>query len=150
MRKFLKTRTSGLFLLVALPLFSTACGPFRPVLKPMAIAQETSGKEPRLVSDTLYFGTREPEGFVTEAEWGKFLKETVTPSFPEGLTTWEGKGQWRGKKGRVIREKCHILLLVHTPGLKTEKAIQGIIKVYREKFHQESVMRIQSGGKISF
>src|SRR5262245_9277744 len=52
------------------------------------------------VSDLLYFGMAKPTGgVVTQEEWDDFLRVTVTPRFPEGLTAWPASGQWRGADG---------------------------------------------------
>ena len=44
---------------------------------------------------TLYFGLAHPLGKVSESQWQAFLREEVTPRFPDGLTVWQADGQWR-------------------------------------------------------
>ena len=48
------------------------------------------------VHDALYFGTGKPTGVVTPEEWAEFLRDSVTPRFPQGLTVSQASGEWRG------------------------------------------------------
>lgn len=41
------------------------------------------------VTETLYFGTAKTGGAVTRDEWNRFFHGTVTPLFPDGLTSWK-------------------------------------------------------------
>ena len=89
---------------------------------------------------TLYFGLARPKGSVSELEWQMFLKDEVTSRFPEGLTSWEAEGQWRGADGSIGHERSKVLLLVHpdTPAART--SVQTVIERYRKSFEQESVL----------
>ena len=52
---------------------------------------------------TLYFGLTHRAGRVSESQWQAFLREEVTPRFPDGLTVWQTDGQWRKSDGRIGR-----------------------------------------------
>jgi len=93
-----------------------------------------------LTRTTLYFGLSHRSGMVTQNQWQKFLRNEVTPRFPDGLTVWEADGQWRRPDGTIARERAKVLLLVHegTPAVRT--ALSGIIESYKTSFHQESVL----------
>lgn len=41
----------------------------------------------------LYFGLARPAGTITEREWQEFVRDEVTPRFPDRLTVWEVDGQ---------------------------------------------------------
>jgi len=88
----------------------------------------------------MYFGLTRPLGKVSEAQWQSFLREKVTPRFPDGLTVWEAKGQWRGADGRITRERAKVLLLVHADTADVRTAIQAIIADYKRDYQQESVL----------
>jgi hypothetical protein len=103
-----------------------------------------------MVEDTLYFGLSTPHGKVTPAQWESFLAKDVTPLFPDGLTVWDAKGQWKNAKGVIGKEPAKVLLLVHPAGDQADKAIQEIIDDYKKEFDQESVMRITEQGKANF
>jgi hypothetical protein len=92
------------------------------------------------VRTTLYFGMSRPTGAVSELDWQLFVRDEVTPRFPEGLTSWDAQGQWKGKSGAIEQERSKVLLLVHSDGAAPKKAVLEIIEEYRKKFQQESVL----------
>lgn len=101
--------------------------------------------------ETLYFGTgRKGADPVTREEWREFMSQVVTPWFPKGLTWWKAQGQWRNHTGAVERERVYVLQVVHPDAESVEPAILGVAKRYREKFDQESVLRISSPTCASF
>ncbi len=110
----------------------------------------TVQSQPVLVEDTLYFGLDKPQGRVSDVEWNQFLSGEVTPRFPDGLTVWDAKGQWKNPKGKISKEPAKVLLLIHPDSLAEDKAIQAIIDIYKKKFDQESVMRIRSESEVQF
>lgn len=88
----------------------------------------------------LYFGLARPAGTISEQEWQAFVRQEVTPRFPEGLTVWEVDGQWRGADGRIIEERSKVLLLVHPDTPTAREAILSLIQHYKQAFEQESVL----------
>ena len=101
--------------------------------------------------DTYYFGTGIPGGgTVSETEWSTFVGEVVTPRFPEGLTTWQASGQWRGASGVVEREGTHVLRLAHPDDAAHERAAAEVAAAYKTRFRQESVMRERAHVCTSF
>lgn len=91
----------------------------------------------------LYFGTQRPGGApVTDAEWAAFLDEEVTPRFPDGLTVLEGNGQWRNSQGVITRETSTLLIILYEPSAEKHAAIEDIRAAYKDRFDQESVMRV--------
>lgn len=106
--------------------------------------------KPSLVEDTLYFGLNTTQGPVTPTQWDSFLNQEVTPRFPDGLTVWDARGQWKDSKGVIGKEPCKVLLLVHPDNAAEDKALQAIIDVYKEKFHQESVLKVRSRPEVAF
>lgn len=100
----------------------------------------------------LYFGTQKPGGApVTEAEWGAFLNEEVTPRFPDGLTVLRGNGQWRNAEGIITKETSAVLVILYEPSAEKDVAIEDIRAAYKDRFDQESVMRVDAGTQcVSF
>lgn len=127
---------------VALAIVSAACAPLRPPLC-------TAGQQ-YAVQDTLYFGTAKPNGSVSAEEWKRFLEETVTPRFPQGLTTAQAAGQWRGADGAIVREATHVLQLIHPGEPAQDSAVADIAAAYKSKFEQEAVLRVRSPVCITF
>jgi hypothetical protein len=106
--------------------------------------QACEGAGQQRVDDTLYFGTAKPAGVVTPQEWAAFLRDTVTPRFPQGLSVWEAAGQWRGDDGQIVSEASHVLNLVHPDDAASEKAVGEIVEAYKSRFEQEAVLRVRS------
>lgn len=102
------------------------------------------------VHELLYFGTQRPGGVVSPQEWAEFLRETVTPKFPDGLTAWPASGQWRSADGSLVREDSYVLNLVHADDVASETAVREIVDAYKSRFAQEAVMRVTTGACVSF
>jgi hypothetical protein len=100
----------------------------------------------------LYFGTQKPGGApVTDAEWHAFMAEEVTPRFPDGLTVLRGYGQWRNAAGVITRETSAVMIILYEPAAEKEAAIEDIRAAYKDRFDQESVMRVDAGTQcVSF
>ena len=78
---------------------------------------------------------------VSEADWQRFVDAEITPRFPEGLTVEDALGQWKGANGPIHERAKHlIIVLPRTEGAK----LDAIRTAYKNRFHQESVLLIQS------
>jgi hypothetical protein len=104
----------------------------------------------RRVQDTLYFGRTTPDGTVDAAQWEAFLRDAVTPRFPDGLTVWPAAGQWRGDDGSLVREDAQVLTLLHAGDARSEAAVAAIAQDYKTRFRQEAVLRVKQGVCVSF
>ena len=100
----------------------------------------------------LFFGSLKPDGTsVTEQEFQQFLNEEITPRFPDGLTLLTGLGQFRGSSGQVIQERSMLLILLYPKQTKeTNELIEEIREEYKRLFQQESVLRVDGEGRVSF
>lgn len=107
------------------------------------------GEHPAVL-ESLYFGTAKPGGIVSPEEWTAFVKDIVTPAFPEGLTSWQASGQWRKSTGAIEYETSRILQLTHEQNMAKEVAIQRIMITYQHTFQQDAVMRVRSPACLSF
>lgn len=136
-RSMLQNPLSALLLFVSL----MGCGAM--------ITTPCKGDESLAVQELLYFGTDTPSGHVTPEAWTQFLREIVTPRFPEGLSAWQASGQWRSASGEVIREPSYVLTLVHSDDAASSKAVQEIIASYKTRFQQEAVLRVKSAACTS-
>jgi hypothetical protein len=108
-----------------------------------------SGLRP-MTADLLYFGTAMPHGGVSADDWRDFVDTVVTPRFPDGLTTWPASGQWRAADGARVREPSYVLDLVHVPDARSDAAIAEIVAAYRQRFHQEAVLRVATPACVAF
>ncbi|WP_345829636.1 DUF3574 domain-containing protein [Erwinia sp. HDF1-3R] len=104
-----------------------------------------------MVQTTLYFGMNRPHGpAVTAAEWQSFIDADVTPRFKDGLTVFDARGQWLGEDGQVAREQSKALMLIYTPGQQSSQDVEALRARYRQRFQQESVMRVDVPACVSF
>jgi hypothetical protein len=100
----------------------------------------------------LFFGRSKPDGsMVTEAEFQRFLNREITPRFPEGLTVFMGRGQFRDDSGVILREGSVLLILLYPVGEEfRHRRIERIRKEYKSAFQQQSVLRVDSTACVSF
>ena len=103
----------------------------------------TAPLKPALEID-LYFGRDKPGGGeVTEAEWSAFLAEVVTLRFPDGLSTFDAAGQYRDPSGRMVRERSKRLVVVVFDAPSHRARIGEIVDLYKQRFGQNSVFRVE-------
>ena len=99
----------------------------------------------------LLFGSARRQGAaISDEEWTAFLDTEVTPRFPDGLTVLSGPGQWRGKDGHVERERSFVLVVWYRPSRSADAQIEAIRSVFKQRFAQESVMRVDGASCVSF
>ncbi len=103
-----------------------------------------------LTKDELYFGLSKQQGQVSEAEWKVFLEEVITPRFQAGLTVIDANGQYLNAAGILTREQTKLLILIHSDTPQEKQFIQEIITKYKQRFNQESVLRVTSSVAVSF
>ena len=99
----------------------------------------------------LLFGTSRRHGApISDAEWTAFLDTVVTPRFPGGLTVFSGPGQWRGKDGQVEKERALVLVVWYEPSNDADGHIEAIRSAFKQRFDQDSVMRVDGASCVSF
>jgi hypothetical protein len=72
--------------------------------------------------------------------WNAFLRDAVTPRFPDGFTVFDSYGQWRAPDAKKIgreRSKMIEIAAVDTPEMR--KNVEELASLYRARFHQQSV-----------
>ncbi|MEV5967370.1 DUF3574 domain-containing protein [Kribbella sp. NPDC051952] len=123
---------------------------------PAAVALQQAD-DVKLTGDTwvrteLFFGTDKPGPDVTDYQFNRFVDDTVTPRFPDGLTVLAGNGQWKGENGKVIKEHSKLVVILYpVDGAdSSSKKIEEIRDAYEKKFQQESVLRTDSTEQVSF
>jgi hypothetical protein len=99
----------------------------------------------------LFFGLGKRDGgSISDADWAAFLDAEVTPRFPAGLTVLSAYGQWRGDSGPLTKEATRVLLVWYAPAPDSERKIEAIRDAYRERFSQDSVLRVDGRSCVSF
>ncbi len=99
-----------------------------------------AGAQQALVA-TLLFGLDVPgRGAVTDTEWAGFMRDTVTPRFPDGLTVLDGNGQWRDPAtGRIAAAPSRVVIIATRDAASAPDRLHEVADDYRKKFHQQSV-----------
>ncbi len=107
--------------------------------------------EQSLLRDTLYFGRAIPGGGeVDETAWQRFDAEVLAPAFPRGYTTLDARGHWLGDEGAPVSEASRLVVIVHARDAASEVALHTVVAAYRERFHQEAVLRERSAVCAAF
>jgi hypothetical protein len=93
-----------------------------------------------VIRSALYFGLRRASGGeVTAEEWATFLAREITPRFG-GLTVFAADGQWLGSDGPPVREPSRVVVILHPDADGPRAAIGDVIRRYRARFDQQSVL----------
>jgi len=85
----------------------------------------------------LYFGE------ISAPQWTAFLDEEVTPRFPDGLSVIDVNGQYRSRRGTIGRERSKLLVIVVFDAPAHASRVQAIVDSYRQRYKQESVLRVE-------
>lgn len=99
----------------------------------------------------LFLGRSTPSGeVVDDSSWSAFLRDSVTPRFPDGLTVIDGYGQWRDAQGEVQGERSTVLVILVPPDEDAMTRIDEVSYEYEQTFMQESVLRVVDRACVSF
>jgi hypothetical protein len=103
------------------------------------------------IKDELYFGLSKPDGsLVSATEWQDFVDRTITPRFPDGLTVMDAYGQYLTQRNQLVREPTKVVILIYGDSPARARAIADIIAIYKQRFQQESVLRLTQFVRGSF
>ncbi len=99
----------------------------------------------------LVFGMSRPGAPEIGVEaWNAFVDREVTPRFADGLTTLEGRGQWRNRAGDLIKEPSRILLIWLHAAPAEEAKIEDIRRAWMVQQQQDSVLRADEVSCVRF
>jgi len=117
---------------------------------PGAQAQEAGCPLPgqaRMLEVELFFGLGLAHHHVVSTQdWDRFVTGVLAPTFPDGFTVLEARGQWRNPKTRTIGREPSRMVLIATPDTPALHAgIAEVSRVWRERFAQESVGVVTRG-----
>lgn len=81
--------------------------------------------------ERLYFGRNIADtAVVSDSAWTTFVRDVLTPSFPEGATVFNASGQWLAPNGALVREPSYVVELLHPATRDSETRVQGVIDAY--------------------
>jgi hypothetical protein len=131
-------------LVIAISLTGAACA------GRMGGAPPPPGLRPAHV-ERLYFGRNIGDtGVVSDSAWASFVRDILTPAFPEGATVWDASGQWQSPTGTLVRERSFVVELVHLVTPDVEARVQHVMDSYKQRYAQESVLRLVTNVWASF
>ncbi len=96
----------------------------------------------------VFCGMSFKDGEVTEVDWRHFCDEHVTTAFPDGYTSFEAIGYWKGNGDTTARENSRVLFIVAPADAKDK--VLTIARQYRKQFQQEAVLVVTSAGDVIF
>lgn len=134
-------RLLAVAVLVTAPLLA-GCMAARPqAITSAAAALDCAADEMPALRSTLYLGAGIPGGGrVDEAAWQDFLASEATSRFPDGLTWFDGHGQWRSDREGLVLESSRLLILLHAPDRIVLERVEAIADAYKKRFGQEAVL----------
>jgi uncharacterized protein DUF3574 len=110
-------------------------------------ALQCTGAQKSWVVAELLFGREH----VTEARWAGFLADEVTPRFPDGLTVFDARGQWRAPgSDKIAKQRSKVVMIALPPGADNDARLQQIVEAYKTRFKQQSVGLIVRPACVSF
>jgi len=86
---------------------------------------------------------------ISDQAWQLFRDEEIIPRFPDGFTVFNANGYWRSDT-QTYAEPSMILMIVAPDTADTQKKMNAIAEAYKQRFHQESVLQINSRVKVDF
>ena len=88
---------------------------------------------------------------VSEAQWARFVDREITTRFPDGLTVFDTRGQWRDtERNRIVREPSKLVQIVLPGKAEDTDRLNEIAAAYKSRFRQQSVGVIVRGACVSF
>jgi hypothetical protein len=103
------------------------------------------------VLDRLFFGREIPSGgSVSDEQWAVFVREEITPRFPDGLTLWQAEGQWLDPRGILVKEPVMIMEVIHPASADADTRIEAIALGYKRRFHQDAVLRVRTAADVRY
>ena len=101
--------------------------------------------------ERLYFGRNIADtAVVSDSAWSTFVRDVLTPQFPEGATVYEASGQWRSPTGVLVREPSYVVELFHPATPESEGKVRTVIEAYKTRFAQEAVLRMVTNVRAMF
>lgn len=118
---------------------------------PAAPAPSACAGGQAMIREELYFGRGlGGGGEVADSAWATFLRDEVTPRFPDGVTVLDARGQWRGPGGTLVLERSWVLVLYHEPSALAALAVEDLVRIYVTRFAQDAVLRDRAPACVTF
>jgi hypothetical protein len=106
---------------------------------------------PREVAELL-FGRKIGDRLgVSATQWGRFVDREISPRFPDGLTVFDARGQWRDTERKTLVHEPSKVVEIVLPGKPDDgDRLEAIAQAYKSAFRQQSVGIVIRGACVSF
>ena len=105
-----------------------------------ATACPFAGQKPLLAVHMFLGQSLSTGGTVTTQQWNEFLRKTVTPLFPEGLTVYSTYGQYQNPTTKKItREPSKDLFVDGVDTANLRSRVTKVADAWKKQFNQQSV-----------
>jgi len=79
-------------------------------------------------------------GKVSEGDFGRFVADVVTKSFPKGLTLYEAYGQMQHASGKIEKQPTRVIVIVCEKSAANLAAVEQLVRAYRARFDNPQAM----------
>jgi hypothetical protein len=117
----------------------------------MPAAPCVGGASERVVAELLFGRNIGDRVSVSESAFKRFVDEEVTRRFPDGLTIFDARGQYRdGERNRLVREPSKVILIVLSDEARDSPRLTEVVEAYKRRFNQQSVGVITRRSCVAF
>lgn len=123
------------------------------LLSAPAAAQSCSfaGQKPMLVVQLFFGQDIAGRGQISPAQWNLFSRRVLTPHFPDGFTVYDARGQWRDTQTMKIgRERAKVVVIAVDASKDVRADVEAVTRIYKKRFHQQSVGVVSTPGCGAF
>jgi hypothetical protein len=104
-----------------------------------------------MVRTELLFGMSKDDGTgIDEAEWDKFVEDSISVWFPSGFTVVDSHGRWRSRDGKIVNERSKLLIIFHDGSEENLRKLDDLRRLYTQRFGQQAVMRGSTNAWVAF
>lgn len=100
-----------------------------------------------MMQTTLWFtqGTA-----IRAVEWQDFIDNEVTPRFTQGFAIYDAQREWPGNDGKRVKANSKALVLMHGVEIADNTHIEELRDIYKKRFAQASVMRVDAPACVGY
>jgi hypothetical protein len=118
---------------------------FRLVLENCAVLQSDRGGSSASISVNIA-----DTAVVIDSAWTTFVRDVLTPSFPEGATVFNASGQWLAPNDVLVRKSSWVVELLHPATRESETRVQNVIDACKTRCAQQAVLRMVTAVRATF
>ena len=95
-----------------------------------------AGQEPLRTAQLFLGGAA--QGRLSDAALHRFVREEISPRFPQGVTVIDGGRQWAGPQNRLLRQAAKVVTIVLPSRGDAGARVEAVRAAYKARFRQET------------